>query len=56
MEKKITGALATILRRCCSASLNIGAGLGWTLRTFLAVGRFDEGFTRLGWVSLAQFA
>jgi hypothetical protein len=50
----MTGALATILRRCCSASVNIGAGLGWTLRTFLEDGWFDEGFSRLGWVSLAQ--
>src|SRR5438270_7802610 len=55
IAKKITGALATILRRCCSASLKMGAGLGWTLRTFLAVGWSDEGFSRLGWVSLAQF-
>jgi hypothetical protein len=34
IAKKTTGALATILRRCCSASVNIGAGFGWTLRVF----------------------
>jgi hypothetical protein len=56
MAKKTTGALATIRRRCCSASVNIGAGLGWTLRTLLGLGWFDEGFTRPGCVSLAQSA